>query len=494
MAQNHRCATDFYSAQTGYISKIISPSKILSVDTIHIPVVVHVIYKTSEQNISYDQIQSQIDVLNEDFSGNSYNKAKIPDVWKNLNGDSKIRFHLARKDPDGNPSSGITRTQTTTDAFPVSNQMKSSSTGGQDPWPDTAYLNIWVCNLANNVLGFAQYPGGSPATDGVVIHTKAFGRTGNLFAKYNKGRTATHETGHWLNLLHIWGDADCGNDFISDTPVQKTSTSNCPSYPKVSCCSGSSNCNDPHGDMFMNYMDYTDDKCMMLFTAKQTERMLNAVQIYRPSFVNSTTHVPVSHPVSDLKINRMVKPAGLLCNQIHIPEAEILNTGTSAITSFTIEAGIVDGISETKTWNGNLLPGESVIVSFDAIKVSTGEGVVFARIISSDDFEFNNYITAGYVRVDGEYGCTPLDEKPTITIIPNLASDFIKILTSFKLSNKTRIKIVDVSGKTLMEKEENSTEGFGFTLNIRSLSQGVYFVYVMTDAKEAAAKFVKINE
>lgn len=494
MAQDHRCATDQYAFETGNFSKFISSAKILLVDTIHIPVVVHVIYKTAEQNISYEQIQSQIDVLNEDFSGNSYNKAKIPDVWKNLHTDSKIRFHLARKDPDGNPTSGITRTQTTTDVFPVSNQMKSTATGGQDPWPDTSYLNIWVCNLANNVLGFAQYPGGSPATDGVVIHTKAFGRTGNLFAKYNKGRTATHEIGHWLNLLHIWGDADCGNDFISDTPVQKTSTSNCPSFPKVSCCNGSSNCNDPHGDMFMNYMDYTDDKCMMLFTAKQTERMRNAVQVYRPSFLNSISHIPPSALVSDLSINRIVKPTGLLCNQIHTPEAEVINTGTSATNSFTIEAGLVDGISESKTWNGNLLPGESVIVSFDAIKISSGDGVVFARILSVDDFEFNNYLTAGYIRVEAEYGCTPLDEKPVITITPNPASGFIHIQSSFKLSNKTSIKIVDISGKALIEKEENSTEGFDMVLNIYSLSQGIYFVYVLTDTKESAAKFVKINE
>jgi len=143
---------------------------------------------------------------------------------------------------------------------------------------------------------------------------------------------------------------------------------------------------------------------------------------------------------------------------------------------------------------GIMLPGEGVIIAFDVIKISTGEGVVFARILSADDFAFNNYLTAGYVRVEGEYGCTPLDEKPVIAIVPNLAEDFINIQSSFKLSNKARVKIVDVSGKVLMEKEENSTEGFGFTLNIHSLSQGVYFVYVMSDTKEAAAKFVKIND
>lgn len=435
-----------------------------------------------------------MDVLNEDFSGNSYNRAQLPDVWKNLNGDSKIRFHLARKDPSGNPSSGITRTQTPLDAFPVSNVMKSSATGGHDPWPDTAYLNIWVCNLANNVLGFAQYPGGMPETDGIVIHTKAFGRIGNLFAKYNKGRTATHETGHWLNLLHIWGDADCGNDFISDTPVQKTFTSNCPSYPRVSCCSGNSNCNDPHGDMFMNFMDYTDDKCMMLFTVKQTERMRSAIQIYRPSFYNSQAHIPVFLSVSDLKVNRIIYPAGLLCTQLHRPEVEVLNTGTAAISSFTLETGITEGNPLTKTWSGNLQPGESVTVTFDQINISTGEGVVYARILTADDFEFNNYLTAGYLRVEGQYGCPPLEEKPVITLMPNPASEQVTIHTSFKLSNKALIRIVDVCGKLLMEKEETQTEGFAFTLNIHFLSQGLYFVYVLTDKQEAAAKLVKTDE
>lgn len=494
MAQNHRCATDQYAAEAGNFPKSLSALKFTAIDTIHIPVVVHVIYKTAEQNISYEQIQSQIDVLNEDFSGNSYNKAKIPDVWKNLNDDSNIRFHLARKDPAGNPASGITRTPTTLDAFPVSNQMKSTATGGQDAWPDTIYLNIWVCNLANNVLGFAQYPGGNPETDGIVIHTKAFGRTGNLFAKYNKGRTVTHEIGHWLNLLHIWGDADCGNDFISDTPVQKTSTSSCPAYPKVSCCSGSSNCNDPHGDMFMNYMDYTDDKCMMLFTAKQTERMQNAIQVYRPSFLTAIAHLPVVLPVSDLKINRIIKPAGLLCNQLHHPEIEVNNSGSTVLNSFMLEAGLIDDLPEIKTWNGNIEPGESITVSFDAVKISTGDGVMYARLFSADDFDFNNYLTAGFVKVDGELGCTPLEEKPFILITPNLASYSINIQTSFRLSNKARIRIVDISGKLMMEKEETSTEGFEFNLNIRSLSQGIYFVYVLTDKNEAAAKFAKIND
>lgn len=493
-AQIQRCATAQYEGNAGYRANHHHGFKTMSPDTVFIPVVVHVIYKTDEFNISYEQIQSQIDVLNEDFSGRSYNRAKIPDVWKPLNVDTYFRFQLARTDPDGNPSSGITRTLTAIDAFPVSNLMKANATGGHDPWPDTAYLNIWVCNLANNVLGFAQYPGGSGATDGIVIHTKAFGRIGNLFSRYNKGRTATHETGHWLNLLHIWGDADCGNDFISDTPVQKTSTTNCPSYPKVSCCSASSNCNDPHGDMFMNFMDYTDDQCMMLFTAGQSERMKNAIQLYRPSFSHATAHLPAVLPANDLAVKQIIQPTGLLCNQIHVPKAEVVNSGTTPVTSFTLETGIVDGISQTTSWSGNLLPGESVTVSFEPVKINTGEGVLFCRLLTEDDFLFNNYMTAGYLRVESGYGCPSLEEKPFITLFPNPANDFLNIQTSFKLSGVAHVKLTEVSGKTIMEKQETDTEGFLLNVDIRQLAAGIYFIYVLTDNNQSAAKFFKIND
>jgi hypothetical protein len=494
-AQWQRCATDQYALMTGCFAKAGGESSLSSVQSIDIPVVVHIIYKEPEQNLSDEQIQSQLDVLNEDFSASGYYRYKIPEIWKGLAEDSQIRFHLALRDPSGNPTTGITRTLTWVDEFQPGNQMKFFATGGHDTWPDTAYLNIWVCNLANNMLGFAQYPGGNPATDGIVIHYRAFGRIGNLLSKYNRGRTATHEVGHWLNLLHIWGDADCGNDFISDTPVQKTSTSGCPSYPKVSCCAVGGACNAPHGDMFMNFMDYTDDRCMMLFTRKQCQRMANAIQQYRPAFFNATAHQPVSLPSLDLKINRILNPSGLICRQMNIPEVEVINSGATTVHAFSLEAGLVHGVTLTTTWTGHLHPGDTLHISFSSpLSVAEGEGLAFARLTSTDDFNGNNFLTSGYLRANGEYGCDRLSENPSIVVYPNPVSQLLTIRASFKLTPQVTVMITDCSGRVLQQQVAYQAEDFILTVNSSALSSGLYLVYVMTAEGRAATRFVKIND
>ncbi len=236
-------------------------------NVITIPVVVHIVYRTSAENISDAQVQSQIEVLNEDFQRLNADASNTPSLFQSVAADAEIRFCLATRDPLGNPTNGITRTQTTKTSFSVyTDDVKYSSQGGKDAWPTDQYLNIWVCNLGGGVLGYAQFPNGGPAaTDGVVIDYRYFGRGGSAQAPYNKGRTATHEVGHWLNLRHIWGDAQCGDDYVNDTPVQQGPNYGCPTFPKPSCGNTS--------DMFMNYMDYTDDACMNLFTQGQKTRM-----------------------------------------------------------------------------------------------------------------------------------------------------------------------------------------------------------------------------
>jgi hypothetical protein len=146
--------------------------------------------------------------------------------------------------------------------------MKKSSKGGIDPTNPAQNLNIWVVNNMGDILGYAQFPGGSPATDGVVIAHNFFGRTGVVSAPYHLGRTTTHEVGHWLNLRHIWGDATCGNDQVSDTPAHNTANYGCPAAGHKSTCTGTP------VEMTMNYMDYTDDACMYMFSAGQKSRML----------------------------------------------------------------------------------------------------------------------------------------------------------------------------------------------------------------------------
>lgn len=235
-----------------------------------IPVVVHVVYNTATENISDAQIQSQIDVLNADFRKLNSDASLVPSAFSSLAADANIEFCLASTDPNGASTTGITRTSTTATSFSTNDGVKFTSSGGRNAWDATKYLNIWVCDISGGILGYAQFPGGSVSTDGVVIDYQYFGTIGTATAPFNKGRTATHEVGHWLNLYHIWGDdgtACTGSDSVSDTPNQADENYGCPVFPQVSCSNG------PNGDMFMNYMDYTDDACMYMFSNGQASRM-----------------------------------------------------------------------------------------------------------------------------------------------------------------------------------------------------------------------------
>ena len=252
---------------------------------ITIPVVVHVVYNTSAQNISDARINEQIQVLNEDYRRLNADKVNTPSAFASVAGDAQIEFKLAKIDPNGNATTGITRTSTSVTGFSQpSNNVKTTSTGGHDPWNTQRYLNIWVCDLLPvwdglqwlSLLGYSTSPvdfSSNPNLDGVVINFNYFGKTGTS-APYNKGRTTTHEVGHWLDLRHIWGDSSsCSvDDGVSDTPIQSALTPsfhpNCPSFPRTDACSNTS-----PGVMFMNYMDYTDDGCMNLFTNGQIVRM-----------------------------------------------------------------------------------------------------------------------------------------------------------------------------------------------------------------------------
>ena len=236
-----------------------------------IPVVVHVLYNTSAQNVSQAQIESQIAVLNKDFRRTNPDYSLTPSEFAGSVADTEIEFVLATLDPSGNPTTGITRTSTSKASFSTDDAMKFTAQGGKDAWNTQKYLNIWVCNMSGGILGYAQFPGsGAANTDGVVILTTGFGSTGNVSAPFNLGRTATHEVGHWLNLRHIWGDGGCSaDDFVSDTPLAAASNGGCPTYPKKSCSSNGGF----SSDMFMNYMDYTNDACMYMFTTGQKTRM-----------------------------------------------------------------------------------------------------------------------------------------------------------------------------------------------------------------------------
>lgn len=292
-ATAQRCGTTEY-AKLNLISRpfgtIIPSPKTASRDTLKdevivIPVVVHVLFNNQEQNISDQQALSQIDALNKDYRRMNADTANTPAPFKNVAADTRIVFCLAKVDPQGKNTTVIIRKYTKESIFLADDAMKFSSSGGDDAWDATKYLNIWVCNLFGRTLGYAVLPGSPANRDGVVMKYNVFGTTGAVIAPYNKGRTATHEIGHWLGLRHLWGDNNCGDDGIADTPPQQAGNNYCPTFPHLSSCSINGS-----GDMFMNYMDFTDDACMNLFTQGQKTAMRSLFALGNPrnSFLNSS--------------------------------------------------------------------------------------------------------------------------------------------------------------------------------------------------------------
>lgn len=297
-----------------------------------IPVVFHVIHTGTNPGVSYNisnaQLLSQIAVLNEDFRRLNADTSNTPAVFKPSAADCEVNFCLAQTDPNGNPTTGIDRINRSTmgwSAPPYTKTYVDATIKPATIWNTNNYLNIWVTPDINvsgfPVLGYATFPAGSglsgltsgfgtATSDGVVLWYKAVGRVGLLDPSYNKGRTATHEIGHWLGLRHIWGDQTCGNDFCSDTPTQSGDNFGCPNFPSLS--SGSC-ANGPNGDQFMNYMDYCDDICLNMFTAQQKLRIQTVLQNapMRIAQRNSTAcNAPAPIPVAAFTANTTSITAG----------------------------------------------------------------------------------------------------------------------------------------------------------------------------------------
>lgn len=258
---------------------------------VDIPVVVHVLYREEEDNISYEQILGQIEALNQNFAWETNDKHKIPEVWRGLGRATGFRFHLADRDPDGNFTHGVTRTYTSIPGIGELDFYYQSDKGGVDPWPQAHYLNIWVCEINNSTLGFSILPSSSmAANDGIVMAPRAFGTMGSAEPPYDGGRTLVHEVGHYFGLRHTWGadENSCtSTDYMSDTPWQRSPNHHCASFPHISCPSES------NGDMFMNYMDYANDSCMLLFTERQVSFMQLVLRTNRVTLLHSQGYTGV---------------------------------------------------------------------------------------------------------------------------------------------------------------------------------------------------------
>ena len=261
-------ADEFQSRRAAQLGDPAANARMLANGVIQIPVVVHVLYNSEAQNISDAQIRSQIEALNRDFRRRNEDSVNTPARFRGLAADAQLEFTLATATPEGYPTTGIVRKASSVQYWEQNDAIKFASSGGDNAWDSRFYLNIWVGPM-RRLLGYSTLPGGPADLDGIVINTSAMG-TFNVTAPYDKGRTATHEVGHWLGLRHIWGDTYCGDDGIDDTPTQSNFTSGCPSGFRVSCG------NNATGDMFMNFMDFTSDACINLFTKGQVARMRSA--------------------------------------------------------------------------------------------------------------------------------------------------------------------------------------------------------------------------
>jgi hypothetical protein len=378
-----------------------------------IPVVVHVIHfgENHETNIPDAQIFSQIKVLNEDFRRLNADASSTPAVFASVAGSIDIEFVLAKQDPEGLPTDGIVRVQGSKSEWTINDQTTLKNLSN---WPSDKYLNIWVCN-ESDYLGYAQFPetdllpglenaSHSAATDGVVITYDAFGSINdgnfNLRSAYNRGRTCTHEVGHYFGLRHIWGDdkGGCGGngDYVTDTPDQGDRTLNCPAHPRTTCSTTS---------MFQNYLDYTNDGCMNLFTAGQISRM-KIILDNSPRRKTLSSSAGLNEPVSvpnDLGIKAIVSPKSGSCAGSLTPVITVRNYGDNEITAFTVSMSVDDNFVEERSFNSALLSLQSMDVSFSNVQLTNATA------------KFTFEITETNMGPDGK---VENNERTTITTIP----------------------------------------------------------------------------
>jgi hypothetical protein len=469
-----------------------------NIQSLTIPVVVHVIHGgqsvNSFPNISASQIKSQIIVLNKDFAGVGYNSYFLASTGFSAVGavDTKITFCLAQFDPAGNPmpEPGIDRVNYITNGWtdPASpttmSGFQSLMDGTIKPgtiWDPYSYFNIWVTDVNTNtgILGYATFPGGSnltglPSTgtannDGIWVWGKCFGNTGTLALPYTLGRTATHETGHWLGLRHIGGDGngnpngDCNaTDYCNDTPPQTGGNDfgqygqnyGAPAYPlHVNTCGSQ------YGDMFMNFMDYTNDAYSYMFTPDQNDRIQTAIQNgwYRNSLNASSAALCVGLPVADF-----------ILDSIACVGAAINPVNTTAGTP-----------SPTYSWN--VKPSGSAV--FSPGSTDPNPNLTFA---SSGDYTLtliaNNGIgttsSAMVLHIDNCVGIKANDGQGAIRFAPNPTSGMVTITTSLPSGQNLNVEVRNSLGQVIISEEHRDIGHSNIKLDLSAYPDGVYIMSI----------------
>ncbi|HWY39123.1 MAG TPA: M43 family zinc metalloprotease [Bacteroidia bacterium] len=402
---------EFEQAIQEYLNKTLASKT--SQTTIQIPLVVHMVYSSTSDSVSDAQIFSQIQILNDDYTRNNADKVNTPSTFTSVASAPMVQYCWATRDPSGNPTNGIERRKSTVTSWSTDDKVKAYATGGLDAWDPSRYFNIWVCTLQSPLLGYGEFPTSTLSnTYGFVAGATCFGNTGLAQAPYNKGRTATHEIGHCFNLIHIWGDdggACTGTDQCNDTPNQGSENYGCPTYPHTDACSPAS-----PGVMFMNYMDYTDDGCMNIFTVDQSARMLAVVN--NPPYnalLSSNGCLPLTLPSLDAGIPGINSPVGLQCSSTVNPNVTLKNWGSATLTSVTIQYKIDGGALQNYSWSGSLASLATTTVSLPAMTTTAGTHTFSANSANPNggtDATPSNDASAATFTVSGGAGTLPYTE------------------------------------------------------------------------------------
>lgn len=468
-----------------------------------IPVVVHVIHAGQNPgvypNLSQTQINSQITVLNKDYSGTGLGVSSLPAVFAGLVSNCNVTFCMAALDPNGVAlaEAGIDRVNYTTISGatnPASaatpNAIMSLMDNVIKPatiWDPVRYLNIWVSDVstAAQLLGYATFPAGSglnglsgfgsSTNDGVWVWGRSFGTNGTAFSPYNQGRTATHEVGHWLGLRHTWGDANCGTDFCNDTPPGQTSNFGCKSHPfNTGVCSGNTT-----GEMFQNFMDYSDDACLALFTPDQRTRIQTAMAngIYR---------------------SQLTASSATLCNlQPLAPTAAFSATNESCVDSTVVFTNQSTGVpGPSFAWSIQPNNGASFMPSASAANpsVSFSTPAFYTITLVATNASGSNTVTATL----DIYDCGNLDSVHELSALarnlqvwPNPSTGEFKLEGRGDPSKMLSIEVYNPLG--LKVYATSSPAGGSSTMNLSHLPEGMYFL-VLSDGVDKALKRLVIQK